>query len=536
MKAVTCDRISLLVVSMLVVFLTACAGAAISPATTPTSAATEMALPSSTALAVTAPPALPRSATVPPGRVREAAVAGSWYPDDADELAQMIDQMLAAVEPVDGAPVGLLVPHAGYVYSGPVAAHGFKQLEGAEYDVAVIIAADHQAPLSMPISVWAEGGFETPLGIVPVDVELAQMLVEADPHITFDPDAHEGEHPIEIELPFLQRVCPDCSIVPVLMGADDDETVGALAEALLKALGQGSEWAASGRRAVVIASSDLSHYPTYDDALVTDGATLGAIETGDPTRVRETIGALMKAGFSNLVTCACGEGPILVTMRVAQGLGADTVTVLRYANSGDSAYGDRSQVVGYGAVMWWQYDPPAPTEAQREELLALARTTIAEYLETEVIPDYETDDPVLSRRAGAFVTLKQQGELRGCIGHTQADLPLYQAVQQTAVSAATGDPRFPPLTPKNLDQVTVEISILSPFRRVTDVAQIEVGTHGLMIFKGQSRGLLLPQVPVEQGWDRAAYLENLCLKAGLPTGCWQEGATLYAFTAVVFGE
>jgi AmmeMemoRadiSam system protein B/AmmeMemoRadiSam system protein A len=525
----------MLVVSILIAFLPACAGAVVSPATTPPSAP-EMALPSSTVPAATAPTALPRSATVPPGRVREAAIAGSWYPEDAHELTQMIDQMLAAAEPVDGAPVGLLVPHAGYVYSGQVAAQGFKQLEGARYDVAVIIASDHQAPLSTPVSVWAEGGFETPLGIVPVDVDLAQALVEADPRITFDPGAHEGEHPIEIELPFLQRVCPDCCIVPVLMGAADNETVEALAAALLEALGQGSEWASSGRRAVVIASSDLSHYPTYDDALVADGAVLGAIETGDPIQVRDTIGALMKAGLPNLATCACGEGPILVTMRIAQGLGADTVTVLRYANSGDSAYGDKNQVVGYGAVMWWQYEPPAPTEAQREELLALARTTIAEYLETEIIPDYETDDPLLSRRAGAFVTLKQRGELRGCIGHTRADLPLYQVVQQTAVSAATGDPRFPPLTPEDLDQVTVEISILSPFRRATDVEQVEVGTHGLMIFKGQNRGLLLPQVPVEQGWDRDEYLRNLCLKAGLPAGCWQEGATLYAFTAVVFGE
>jgi len=536
MKVVTCDRKPLLMVLVLVVFLPACAGAGVLPAATPTSAPTEMALPSSTTPAATVSSTLPRSATVPPGRVREAAVAGSWYSDDPDELAQMMDQMLAAVEPVDGAPVGLLVPHAGYAYSGPVAAHGFKQLEGGGYDVAVIIAADHQSPLSTPISVWAEGGFETPLGIVPVDVELAQMLVEADPRITFDPDAHEGEHPIEIELPFLQRVCPDCSIVPVLMGAADDETVDVLAEALLKALERGPEEAGSGRRAVVIASSDLSHYPAYDDALVADGATLGAIETGDPTRVRQTISALMKAGFSNLATCACGEGPILVTMRVAQGLGADTVTVLRYANSGDSPNGDKNQVVGYGAVMWWHYDAPAPTEAQREELLALARTSIAEYLETGDIPEYETNDPVLSRRAGAFVTLKQQGELRGCIGHTQGNLPLYQAVQQTAVSAATGDPRFPPLAPEDLDHVTVEISILSPFHRVTDVGQIEVGAHGLMIFKGQNRGLLLPQVPVEQGWDRDGYLENLCLKAGLPGGCWQEGATLYAFTALVFGE
>ncbi|MFQ6101152.1 MAG: AmmeMemoRadiSam system protein B [Anaerolineae bacterium] len=515
MKRVTCNLKLLPAAVLVALLLSACA----TPAATPTAEAT--------GTAASLPTALP-SLTVPPGQMRPAVVAGSWYPGDPDELTQMVDGFLEAVAPVDGAPIGLIVPHAGYVYSGPVAACGFKQLERAEYDVAVIIAADHQSPLSDPISVWAEGGFETPLGVVPVDAELAQALVEADPRITFDPAAHEGEHPIEIELPFLQRVCPNCSLVPVLMGADDEETVQALAGALLEAL--------PGQRAVVIASSDLSHYPSYDDARVVDGATLGAIETFGPARVRETIEGLMVAGFPNLATCACGEGPILVTMRVAAGLGAETVTVLRYANSGDSPHGDRGQVVGYGAVMFWHYEPPDLTREQREELLTLVRATLETYLKDGTIPDYEAEDPALTRRSGVFVTLKENGQLRGCIGHTRADQPLYQVVQQMAVAAATEDHRFPPLTPEELAGVTVEISVLSPFHRVTDVEQIQVGVHGLMIFKDGRQGLLLPQVPVEEGWDREEFLDNLCLKAGLPTDCWQEGATLYTFTAVVFGE
>lgn len=444
--------------------------------------------------------------------------------------------MLAAVEPVEGMPIGLIVPHAGYDYSGPVAAAGFRQLAGAPVDAAVIVASDHQHPLSAPVSVWAEGGFETPLGIVGVDVELASALIETDPRITFDPAAHEGEHTIEIELPFLQRVCPHCRIVPVLMGGDDPQTVQAVADALLAVL--------PGRRAVVIASSDLSHYPSYDDALVVDSAMLAAIESGDTARVRETRQSLMAAGFPNLLTCACGEGPILVTMRVTQGLGANTVTVLRYANSGDSPQGDRDQVVGYGALMFWRYEPLDLTAARREELLSLARTTVAEYLETGLVPDYETGDPVLARRAGVFVTLKERGDpstglkpsLRGCIGRIRTDMPLYQAVQEMAVAAATRDSRFSPLTRDELADVTFEISVLSPFRRVGDVGEVQVGTHGLMIFKDGRQGLLLPQVPVEEGWDREEFLENLCLKAGLPEACWREGASIYAFTAVVFEE
>jgi AmmeMemoRadiSam system protein B/AmmeMemoRadiSam system protein A len=474
-------------------------------------------------------PSPPSPTPLPPvGRIRAPAVAGSWYPADPTELAQTIDKMLEAEGPVDGAPIALIVPHAGYVFSGPVAAAGFRQLTTGQYDVAVIIAADHQAPLSRPISVWAEGAWETPLGLVPVDADLARALIQADPRITFDPDAHQGEHPIEIELPFLQRVCPQCRIVPILMSADDEETVQALADALLTVL--------PGRRAVVIASSDLSHYPSREDAWAVDGATLAAVETGDPARVRATMAAAMRRGVPGLVTCACGEGPILVAMRVAAGLGADTVSVLRYANSADSPYGDPKQVVGYGAVMFWRYTPPDLTPARREALLELARRTLDSYLRDGTIPPYETDDPQLLRRSAAFVTIREDGELRGCIGHLRADRPLYRAVQEMAVAAATEDPRFPPLTREELERVRLEISVLSPFRRLTDPAQVEVGTHGLLIIKGGQQGLLLPQVAVEEGWDREAFLEGLCRKAGLPAGCWREDATLYAFTAVVFGE
>ncbi|GAB4528343.1 MAG: AmmeMemoRadiSam system protein B [Anaerolineae bacterium] len=466
--------------------------------------------------------------TLPLDQIRPSTLAGDWYPGDPDELRAMVDEFLDAVEPVDGEPIALIVPHAGYVYSGPVAACGFKQLEGADIDVAVIVGTDHQLPLSHPISVWAEGGFETPLGVVPVDAELAGDLVAADPAISSDTAPHQGEHPIEIELPFLQRVCPDCRIVPVLMGSDSEESVDILTRALLSIL--------PGRRAVVIASSDLSHYPAYHDARAVDSATLSAIEMGDPGRVRETIDELMHAGFSNLATCACSLGPILTAMRVAQGLGGDTVTILHYANSGDVPYGDRERVVGYAAVMFWHYTPPDLTEAQRQELLELARTTIAEYLRTGKSPDYETSDPGLTRRSAAFVTLKKGDELRGCIGHLRADMPLYQRVQALAIAAATSDPRFPPLSSEELDELTIEISILSPLHRIVDIQQIEVGTHGLVILQAGRQGVLLPQVPLEQGWDRGEFLENLCLKAGLMPHCWAEQPTLYAFTTVVFSE
>jgi AmmeMemoRadiSam system protein B/AmmeMemoRadiSam system protein A len=484
--------------------------------------------PSTGALTTPVPSVTP-TATLPPDQIRPAVLAGEWYPQDPAELGRTVDEMLSKAEQDDSTPIGLIVPHAGYVYSGEVAAAGFKQLEGKDLDVAVIISADHQEPLSNPIAVYAEGGFATPLGIVPVDVDLARALVSADPRIKDDPQPHAGEHMVEIELPFLQRVCPQCKIVPVLMGVDDDETVKALADALLKVL--------PGRRAVVIASSDLSHYPKATDAREVDMATLDAVQTGDPARVRQTVAQLMSHGYANLFTCACSEAAILVTMQVTKGLGADTITLLRYANSADAPGGQADQAVGYGAVMFWRYQPPDMTPERQTELLTLARRTLAEYLNSGETPAYQTDDTELLRPLGAFVTLEEGGELRGCIGHMRGDKPLYEMVQETAISAATSDPRFPPMTADELDRVTIEISVLSPLRRLDDPSAIEVGTHGLLINYGGQQGVFLPQVPVEQGWNREQYLEHLCSKAGLFPGCWRDAAaTLYTFTAVVFGE
>jgi AmmeMemoRadiSam system protein B/AmmeMemoRadiSam system protein A len=528
MRPVTCNRI-VLIVLILAALLSACAAATLSVEPTSTATSQISALPSPTSAAQVPNP------TIPADKIRPSVIAGSWYPDDPEALREMVDTMLDAAKPVDGAPVALIVPHAGYVYSGPVAAYGFKQLEEGDYEVAVIIASDHQAPLSDPISVWVEGGFETPLGVVPVDAEIASALVAAHPDISNNPASHAGEHPIEIELPFLQRVCPGCRIVPILMGSDDEDSVLALSDALLSVL--------PGKKAVLIASSDLSHYPSYQNAVQIDGATLAAVETGDPAQVRAVTSEVMAMGYPNLATCACGRGPILVAMQVAQGLGADTTDVLLYANSGDSPYGNQDQVVGYGAVMIWRYDPPELTETQRQELLGLARSTLGTYLQDGEIPPYDSDDPILTRRSGAFVTLRvddpsaePDASLRGCIGHLRADIPLYQVVQQMAVQAATMDPRFPPLTIEELDEITIEISILSPFQRVTDLEEIQLGTHGLQVYKDGQTGLLLPQVPVEQGWNREAFYQNLCLKANLDAGCWKEGASIYSFTAVVFGE
>ena len=524
------------VVLAMMVLVAACAGPTATPAPTQT-------LEPTVALTPTTMPT--------PSEVRKPAVAGQFYPDDAEQLSTMIDAFLAQVEEVGAEgqahpePITIIVPHAGYIFSGQVAAYAFKQIEGVDYEAIVVIGTNHTSHGFRQVSVYAEGAFETPLGLVPVDTEWAKALIAADELIIFDRSVHLDEHSIEVELPFLQKVCPGHAIVPVIVGEPSPENCQALSDALARVL--------AGKKALIVASSDLSHYPSYDDACRVDTATLAAIETMDPQQLTETISQYMSEGISNLGTLCCGEGPIRVAMIVAKKLGANQATVLKYANSGDSPFGDRDQVVGYGAVMFWKGKenltgfvtsaPPSPPQGltslnsdEREKLLVIARQTIAQFLETGTVPHFEVSEPNLFQERGCFVTLKKHGELRGCIGNLIPQRPLYLTVQNVAISAAIADPRFTPVTKEELKDINIEISVLSPIEPIADVSQIEVGRHGLVIVKGQNQGVFLPQVATEQNWDRDEFLRQICLKAGLPEDAWQEGAQLYVFTAEVFGE
>lgn len=248
----------------------------------------------------------------------------------------------------------------------------------------------------------------------------------------------------------------------------------------------------------------------------------------------------------------------MTAMVLAQKLALNRATVLRYANSGDTPFGDEERVVGYGAVAFWketgEKPPPPPdlpsTESllpspepfplrpeQKEFLLRVARETIAYFLDYGFAPLYKIEEVDLQRPSGVFVTLKKHGELRGCIGEILPRRPLLVAVQWAALAAAFNDPRFLPLSREELEEVKLEISILSIPKALDDPEKVEVGKHGLIIVKGEKVGLLLPQVPVEEGWDREEFLKGVCRKAGLPEDAWKnEEAKLYTFTANVFGE
>ena len=483
-----------------------------------------------------------------------------WFPGDPEKLAAMVDSYLADAEKdaeqIEGEPIALIVPHAGYIYSGWVAAYAYRQIEGLDYDTVVVISDTHAGGGTAPIAVWARGAYETPLGAVPVDEEVAAALLAADSRILFDRAGHESEHPVENQIPFLQRVMrSEFKVVPIVLHDDSLEIAEVLSQALVEAL--------ANRKALIVASTDLAHWPAYDDAHASDATMLAAVKTMDPQALLDVDREWMSKGIPNLATTMCSKGSVLTAMLAAPQLGANQVTVLKYANSGDVPVGDRSQVVGYGAVIFWRGEgngsaersrrsltsfvmptPPGPvaeaiplTAEDKEELLAMARQTIAHFLETGAFPHFTVTQPGLLQERGAFVTLKKYGELRGCIGHLIGDRPLYLVVQNAAVSAAVGDQRFPPVTGEELSDLEIEISVLSPLEQVESVDQIQVGLHGVIIRRGLQQAVYLPQVAPEQGWGREEMLENLCLKAGLSKDAWRkEGTWFYVFTAEVFEE
>jgi AmmeMemoRadiSam system protein B len=267
------------------------------------------------------------------------------YPVDRTELENMLDALLTAIEPLGERPIALVVPHGSYNVSGEVAAHGYRQLEGYDYDVAVIIGVDHFHPLAMPIAVWTTGAWETPLGKAQVDEDLAQALVAADKRITANMEVFSQEHPIETQIPFIQHTCPKCKIVPVIMGNEYKADIDALANALIELL--------PGRRAIIIASSDLSHFPTNEVAYEIDALTLEAIASLDVREVRITILEQMSSNIPNLTTSACGEGAVLVAIQAAKGLGADAGSVLAYTTSGELPGARKDWVTGFGTVVFY---------------------------------------------------------------------------------------------------------------------------------------------------------------------------------------
>jgi len=464
--------------------------------------------------------------------VRRPAVAGAFYPAEKDELALTVDNFLANAEKADikGEITAIIAPHAGYMYSGQVAAHSFRQLEGTAFKKIIIISPSHYVSFD-GMSVYNKGSFETPLGAVKIDEELANDIMAKDGRFIFYPEAHEREHAIEVELPFLQRVYKDndFKIVPIIMGNPAASDSRVLSEALYDVMD---------RDTLLVISVDLSHYYQYDKAVQLDTGGISAIEKLDP--------GWLLAQIQNKDTEIDAPIAVLAAIMVANKKGAEA-KVLKYANSGDVT-GDRSRVVGYASViMYVTNDPKRKKEmimreeylnkGERRKLMEIARLSIVEAVTGKAQSFPGVTEERLRENCGAFVTIKENGQLRGCIGYIQGVKPLYETVKEVAAAAAVNDYRFSPIKPEELDKLELEISALTPLKRIKDVNEIEVGKHGIYMKQGFNSGLLLPQVATEYNWDRDMFLQQTCMKAGLPSTAWKDKSTeMYIFSAEVFGE
>jgi len=453
--------------------------------------------------------------------VRKAMYAGAFYDGDKAALAARIDGYLGAVGELPAVPGevrALICPHAGYVYSGATAAYAYKLVQGRPYETVIIIGTSHQYALD-GASIYLKGAFETPLGVIPVDEELASTIAKAS-GFSYVAEAHAKEHSVEVQLPFIQKVLPAAKIVPIVLGYPTRRNVYSLAEGIAKACGE--------KKVLIVASTDLSHYLPKAEANALDAKTIALVKNISA----DTLMTKCASG-ENIM---CGGGGVAATLIALKKAGQPQVAVLHYSDS-SAASGDEGHVVGYLAAAVTVGQPAAEfslTLEEKGELLQLARQAVQTYVAEKRVVARETENMNLLSDRGAFVTLKKGGELRGCIGFIEPVASLWETIIHTAIYAASEDPRFPPITPEEVKDLEYEISVLTPLKKIDNPRAVQVGKHGLVIAMGQNRGILLPQVPVENNWDRETFLCQACVKAGLPADAWKKGAEISVFEAIVF--
>jgi AmmeMemoRadiSam system protein B/AmmeMemoRadiSam system protein A len=498
-----------------------------------------------------------------PEPVFEPQVAGAFYPAEPAALRKQIrrylDEAAQAGRSAPGDLMGIIVPHAGYPYSGPVAAFAFQAAAAKPYRRVVVLGPAHRQLYPHPALLDAPA-YRTPLGDIPIDREGVEALA-ATGAAEIDPRRFYNEHALEVELPFLQVALGDFVLVPIMISQPSLENARKLAKALHQVFPASDT--------LFVASTDMSHDYPYDLAVALDENGLRYVKNLDTDGLwkayqafeRAEPGIRLKDGAPD-PDCAqfCGMGPVLTLMELARLFGNATATVLDRRNSGDIVGDKKSRIVGYAAAAFTlaQARPegkPGPekkspshtgstgdflSDAQKRLLLQIARQSFETFVREKTIKDFEVKDETLLAPGAAFVTLTQNGELRGCIGHMEPTDPLWRMVRDRAIDAAVHDPRFRPVTAAEIPSIRVEISVLSPRIPVQDPRrEIVIGRDGVWLELGYARGVFLPQVPVEQGWTTVEeYLDHLCQKAGVyERGCWKSSqAKIMRFTALVFGE
>ena len=462
-------------------------------------------------------------------KVRQPAVAGRWYPGDEKSLRKVVDDYFekAKIPELEGDVVGIIAPHAGYMYSGQCAAYAFKPVVGKKFSRVIILAPSHRAYFH-GASIPDYTHYKTPLGLIELDRPICEALL-GEKLISTHPKAHRSEHSLEIELPFLKQAIGDFKLVPILVSEMTKDECYSLGKALKKYISEDT---------LLVASSDFTHYGSnfgYLPFTTNIKANIRKLDQGAIEHIldRDLEGFLeykRKTG-----TTICGFRPISILLAaLPEDAGGH---LLHYYTSGDIT-GSYRNSVSYAAIVFTKGDFRL-SEKEKEVLLCLCRSTLESFLKEGKTPTATEAGieltPALNKKSSAFVTLTNAGRLRGCMGHTSRDLPLYEAVIN-ATRRAANDPRFRlnPVALEELESIQIEISVLSPLRNISKPEEIVIGRDGVLIVKGNCGALYLPQVAPEQGWDRQTMLRHLCLKAGLPLDAWKENCDLFVFTTECF--
>ena len=473
-------------------------------------------------------------------QIHQPAVAGQFYPADAETLTTIVEGFLdSASTRVDRPVQAVIVPHAGYVFSGAVAAEAYAGISPeAVYERIFIIGPGHREAFRGAAVDGSCEVYSMPFGDVSVDTRTCLELAAADSVFHNRRKPFEKEHCLEVQIPFLQaRLKRMPPIVPVIIGSVDGNDLGRIVRGLKPYFTQEN---------LFVISSDFSHYPSYNDACNVDRATGDAILSGSVEEFLNTLLDNARQRIPGLATSACGQLPIAALLMMMEGRDDLEIRHLDYRNSGDSQYGDKDGVVGYHAFtvvykeLVRQEDSEsgfALTDQEKTILLETARRSIETAFEGKYwLPSDTQLTQTLKVECGAFVTMHLHGRLRGCVGNLVGVRPLYKTVAEMARAAAFEDDRFRPLTREELEQVHIEISVLSPLRLISSPDELVLGRDGVLMVKDGRSGTFLPQVADETGWTREEFLGHCARdKAGIGWNGWKD-ADLYVYQAEVFDE
>ena len=417
--------------------------------------------------------------------VRNPVVSGQFYPESPDQLRAMIegfvDEKAVKVE-----VIGLVSPHAGYIYSGPVAGAVISKIRFK--DTFIIMGPNHTGS-GKPLSIMTKGVWKTPLGEVEIDSELGKQILATSSYLEEDRGAHLYEHSIEVQIPFLQYFKRDIKIVPIMLAYATGATYKEIGKELAKAIKD------LNKEVVIIASSDMTHYEPQESAQRKDTKAIEAILDLNEDELLKRV--------DELDISMCGYAPTVSLISAAKELGATGAELVRYQTSGD-IIGDYSSVVGYAGIIITRMHP----------LAKLAKKTVETFVNEGKTPEPEELTPEIKERAGVFVSIHKFGELRGCIGTFEpTKRNVAEEIIANATSSATRDPRFPPIAPSELKDLSYSVDVLTAPEPIPDKDQLDPKKYGVIVEAGWRRGLLLPDL---EGVDTVDYQIEICRqKAGI---------------------